>query len=145
MFATTSFKTLQNSNNTTFGFGNPFAGTLQQTHQKNKNKQSQHQIMVASAVFITDLSGKSIISRNYRGDVPLNVAIDHFAKYLTDTPDEQKKPIFFYSKSSNEFVTEEDVEGCRDGETFVYINVRVVVVFARRGYCCCCLVSLVFF
>ena len=32
--------------------------------------------MVASAVFITDLQGKAIISRNYRGDVPLTKAIE---------------------------------------------------------------------
>lgn len=82
--------------------------------------------MVASAVFITDLSGKSIISRNYRGDVPLSGAIDNFSKYLSDTPDEHKKPIFYHPKSSNEYVTEEDVEGAgADGETFVYINVRI--------------------
>jgi hypothetical protein len=83
--------------------------------------------MVASAVFITDLTGKSIISRNYRGDVPMSQAVDNFAKYLADTPDEQKKPIFFHSKSSNEFVTEEDVEGAgRDGETFVYVSVSLI-------------------
>lgn len=50
--------------------------------------------MVASAVFITDLQGKAIISRNYRGDVPLNKAIEQFAKYLTEVEDEQKKPVF---------------------------------------------------
>ena len=84
--------------------------------------------MVASAVFITDLSGKSIISRNYRGDIPLNASIDNFAKYLQETPDEHKKPIFYHTKGSNDFVTEEDVDigtpNTNDGETFVYINVR---------------------
>lgn len=30
--------------------------------------------MVASAVYITDLKGKVIISRNYRGDIPMNVS-----------------------------------------------------------------------
>jgi hypothetical protein len=58
--------------------------------------------MVASAVFITDLQGKSIISRNYRGDVPLAKAIERFAKYLGDTPDEHKKPVF-YNDSNSEF------------------------------------------
>ena len=79
--------------------------------------------MVASAVFITDLQGKSIISRNYRGDVPLSRAIERFAKYLQDTPDEQKKPIF-QSDSNADFFVEEDV-GCTgsDGETYVYVNV----------------------
>lgn len=79
--------------------------------------------MVASAVFITDLQGKSIISRNYRGDVPLTRAIERFAKYLQDTPDEQKKPIF-QADTNSDFFVEEDV-GCtgNDGETFVYVNV----------------------
>ena len=31
--------------------------------------------MVASAVFILDLKGKVIISRNYRGDVPMCVPL----------------------------------------------------------------------
>jgi AP-1 complex subunit mu len=30
--------------------------------------------MVASALFIMDLKGKIIISRNYRGDIPLTVS-----------------------------------------------------------------------
>jgi hypothetical protein len=79
--------------------------------------------MVASAVFITDLSGKSIINRNYRGDVPLTKAIDRFAKYLADTPDEHKKPIFFCD-SNGDFFNEDDV-GCTGnvGETYVYVNV----------------------
>lgn len=50
--------------------------------------------MVASAVFITDLSGKMIISRNYRGDVPMSKAVERFCKYLLDTPDEQKSLFF---------------------------------------------------
>jgi len=29
--------------------------------------------MVASAIYITDIKGKVIISRNYRGDLPANV------------------------------------------------------------------------
>lgn len=119
--------------------------------------------MVASAVFITDLSGKSIISRNYRGDIPLNTAIEHFAKYLHDIPDEQKKPIFYHISQSNEYVTEEDVDigyydmsnatdalttmngnnngntmanHNNDGETYVYINVRILIYIYR--YICVC-------
>lgn len=80
--------------------------------------------MVASAVFITDLQGKSIISRNYRGDVPLNRAIERFAKYLSDTPDEQKKPIF-QTDSCGDYFVEDDV-GCtgnQGAESYVYVNV----------------------
>lgn len=80
--------------------------------------------MVASAVFITDLSGKMLINRNYRGDVPLNKAVERFTKYLLDTPDEQKKPIFF-ADVNGEFLHEEDVGGTGiGGETYVYIAVR---------------------
>jgi AP-1 complex subunit mu len=79
--------------------------------------------MVLSAVFITDLQGKLIISRNYRGDVPITRSIERFAKYIHDTPEEQKKPIF-QSDTNSEFYVEDDV-GCtgNDGETYVYINV----------------------
>ena len=79
---------------------------------------------MASAVFITDLSGKMIISRNYRGDVPMNKALERFSKYLMDTPEEQKKPIF-YADVNGDYLHQDDV-GCtgNTGETFVYVNVR---------------------
>jgi hypothetical protein len=79
--------------------------------------------MVASAVFITDLSGKSIISRNYRGDVPLTKAIETFAKYLADVEDESKKPVFYVDNNGDD-LDPEDV-GCTGpgGETFVYVQV----------------------
>ena len=79
--------------------------------------------MVASAVFITDLSGKMIISRNYRGDVPLAKALERFSKYLLETPDEQKKPIF-YADINGDYLVEDDVGATGNtGETFVYIAV----------------------
>lgn len=86
--------------------------------------------MVASAVFITDLSGKAIISRDYRGDVvPLTKAIDRFARYLRDTPDEQKKPVFFVDAADDAMV-EEDVGATGPaGETYVYIAVSLVNLF----------------
>jgi AP-1 complex subunit mu len=81
--------------------------------------------MVASAVFITDLSGKMIISRNYRGDVPLSKALERFSKYLMDTPDDQKKPIF-YSDTNGDYLFEDAVGGTGNtGETFVYISVSL--------------------
>ena len=39
--------------------------------------------MVASAIFILDLKGKVLISRNYRGDIPTNV-IERFPKLLAE-------------------------------------------------------------
>ena len=81
--------------------------------------------MVLSAVFITDLQGKLIISRNYRGDVPITRSIERFAKYIHEIPEEQKKPIF-QADTNSEFYVEDDV-GCtgNDGETYVYINVSL--------------------
>jgi AP-1 complex subunit mu len=81
--------------------------------------------MVASAVFITDLSGKSIISRDYRGDVPLHKAIERFARYLDETPEEQRKPVFHVDRGGDNFYAEEDVGAAGPGgESFVYVNVR---------------------
>uniref|UniRef100_A0A7S0F7H8 MHD domain-containing protein n=1 Tax=Craspedostauros australis TaxID=1486917 RepID=A0A7S0F7H8_9STRA len=78
--------------------------------------------MVASAVFITDLQGKAIISRNYRGDVPLTKAIERFATYLTDVEEEVKKPVFRVD-TSGDIETGEEVGGSGPGgETFVYIQ-----------------------
>lgn len=81
--------------------------------------------MVASAIFITDLQGKSIISRNYRGDVPLSRAIERFAKYLMDTPDEQKKPIFQADVNSDFFVEEDVGSTGNQGESYIYVNVSL--------------------
>lgn len=83
--------------------------------------------MVASAVFITDLGGKAIISRNYRGDVPMTKAIERFAKYLADVEDEAKKPVF-YVDSNGDFLEADDV-GCTGagGETYVYIAVSILL------------------
>ena len=83
--------------------------------------------MVLSAVFITDLQGKSIISRNYRGDVPsLSKSIERFGKYLNDTPEEQQKPVF-YTNAEGDLFFEENVEAnpssTSTGESFVYVSV----------------------
>ena len=43
--------------------------------------------MSASAVYILDLKGKVLISRNYRGDLPLNT-IDKFPKLLMEAEEE---------------------------------------------------------
>ena len=79
--------------------------------------------MVASAVFITDLQGKSIISRNYRGDVPLSKAIDQFQNYLTDVEDEAKKPVFHVDSNGEISVGEDVGANGIGGEHFVYVAV----------------------
>lgn len=75
--------------------------------------------MVASAIFIMDLKGKVIVSRNYRGDIPMNVAeryfcvveivlvyVCRFAMYIQERDEMELRPVF----------TDE-------GITFVYIKV----------------------
>ncbi|KAI2489057.1 hypothetical protein MHU86_25537 [Fragilaria crotonensis] len=77
--------------------------------------------MVASAIFITDLSGKSIISRNYRGDVPLTKAIERFANYLNNVEDEAKKPVFQIDPNGDVMSAEDVGSSGPGGETYVYV------------------------
>lgn len=60
--------------------------------------------MVASAVFIMDLKGKVIISRNYRGDIPMTAA-DRFSLYIQEKEEMELRPVFTV-----------------DGITYVYIK-----------------------
>lgn len=68
--------------------------------------------MVASAVFIMDLKGKVIISRNYRGDVPSNVA-DRFSMYVQEKDEVEMRPVFSI-----------------DGLTFVYIKCNNIILMS---------------
>lgn len=77
---------------------------------------------MASAIFITDLQGRSIISRNYRGDVPLTKAIERFAKYLVEVEDESKKPIFYVDVNSDVQSGDEVGTTGPGGDTFVYVQ-----------------------
>lgn len=83
--------------------------------------------MVASAIFITDLSGKSIISRNYRGDVPLAKAIERFAIYLNSVDDEAKKPVFQIDPNGDVMSPEDVGSSGPGGETYVYVAVSTPV------------------
>lgn len=79
--------------------------------------------MVASAVFITDLQGKSIISRDYRGNYPINKAIEVFAKYLGEVEEESRKPIF-HVDVNGDFESGDNVGMTGPGgQTFVYVVV----------------------
>jgi len=92
--------------------------------------------MVASAVFITDLQGKSIISRDYRGDFPVTKAVELFGKYLTFVDDEAKKPIF-HVDSNGDFESGNDVGATGPGgQTFVYAglsNLYLCAVTTRNS------------
>ncbi|CAM9945926.1 unnamed protein product [Phaeothamnion confervicola] len=74
--------------------------------------------MVASAVFVMDVKGKIIISRNFRGDVPMAVS-ERFSLYIQEKEDMDQRPVF----------TEE-------GYTFVYIkynNLLLLTVTKRNS------------
>lgn len=47
--------------------------------------------MVASAIFFLDLKGKVLLSRNYRGDIPMEAA-ERFLPLLTEIEEDQKTP-----------------------------------------------------
>ncbi|KAJ3189342.1 AP-1 complex subunit mu-1 [Gaertneriomyces sp. JEL0708] len=47
--------------------------------------------MAASAIFILDLKGKVLISRNYRGDIPMS-AVEKFMPLLLDLEEEEQAP-----------------------------------------------------
>jgi hypothetical protein len=87
--------------------------------------------MVASAVFITDLQGKNIISRNYRGDVPMQKALERFQTYLLETTDESKKPVF-HVDSNGDCLTEDNVGATGvGGEAYIYIAVCTMPLDVR--------------
>lgn len=72
----------------------------------------------ASAVFIMDLKGKVIISRNYRGEVPMSVT-DRFVKHVIDEDEANVKPVF-----------------CEDGINYCWIqhnNVYLLGVTQRNS------------
>ncbi len=74
--------------------------------------------MPASAIFILDLKGKVVISRNYRGDVPMST-IDKFSRHLLEDEEAQMKPVF-----------------TDDGYTFMYVrhtNLYLVAVTKRNA------------
>ena len=82
--------------------------------------------MVASEISITDLPGKAIICRNYRGNIPLTKAIEQFSQYLKDVDDEAcKKPVFFVDANNSDVLLENDLVGTTGigGDTYVYVQV----------------------
>jgi len=67
--------------------------------------------MVLSAVYILDLKGKTLISRNYRGDIPNN-AVEKFMPLVLESEDESVTPIiqgdngvnYIYVKHNNLYI-----------------------------------------
>jgi len=87
--------------------------------------------MVASAVFITDLSGKAIISRNYRGDIPLTKAVDRFSKYLSEVEDESAKPVF-HVDANGDLMSSEDEVGTTGAGGYSYVYVQVCTYYFQK-------------
>lgn len=68
--------------------------------------------MSTSAIFILDSKGKVIVSRNYRGDIPMNV-VEKFTKHITDDEENTLTPII-----------------SDDGNTFLYITHNGLILMA---------------
>lgn len=68
--------------------------------------------MVCSAVFITDIKGKVIVSKNYRGDIPMQVC-EKFSYHIQEKDEMELRPVF----------TEE-------GVTYVYIKCNNLLLLA---------------
>jgi len=74
-------------------------------------------------VIITDLQGKAIISRNYRGDFPVAKAVELFANYLSEVDEEARKPIFHVDVNGDFESGDEVGMAGPGGQTFVYVTV----------------------
>jgi AP-1 complex subunit mu len=74
--------------------------------------------MTASAVFILDMKGKTIIARNYRGDVPMN-CVERFATHVLEADEADERPVWI-----------------EHGTTYVYIkynNLYIMAVTERNS------------
>mmetsp|Transcript_9953 Transcript_9953/g.16603 ORF Transcript_9953/g.16603 Transcript_9953/m.16603 type:complete len:429 (+) Transcript_9953:97-1383(+) len=74
--------------------------------------------MTASAVFILDMKGKVIISRNYRGDVPMN-CVERFSGHVLEAEEADERPVWL-----------------EHGTTYVYIkynNLYIMAVTQRNS------------
>jgi len=74
--------------------------------------------MTASAVFILDVKGKVIISRNYRGDVPMN-CVERFSGHVLEADEADERPVWL-----------------EHGTTYIYIkynNLYIMAVTQRNS------------
>jgi AP-1 complex subunit mu len=55
---------------------------------------------MASAVFFLDLKGKTLLARNYRGDIPMS-AVEKFMPLLLDSEEESAAPPCISSEGVN--------------------------------------------
>ncbi|ETO32903.1 hypothetical protein RFI_04213, partial [Reticulomyxa filosa] len=64
--------------------------------------------MAAHGVFITDQKGKPLISRNYRGKIPLSVS-EEFRRILAETEDAERRPIILENDITFVYVEHNDL------------------------------------
>ena len=94
--------------------------------------------MVASAVYILDLKGKVLISRNYRGDISA-AAVDKFLPLVLDAEnEEQQTPVvvgdgvsYVYVKHNNLYILAVTRKNSNVGTIVVYLH-KMIQVF--EGY-----------
>jgi AP-1 complex subunit mu len=86
-------------------------------------------MVVASAIFITDLKGKVLIARNYRGNVSMSAA-DKFSQRIQSQDDLDAKPVFtegtvtfMYVKYNNVYLLATARRNC---------NVALIMLFLYR-------------
>jgi AP-1 complex subunit mu len=91
--------------------------------------------MPASAVYIVDLKGKPLISRDYRGDVDMNI-IDKFLPLVMDSEEEglmspilfHEKVTFIYVKHRNLYLVATTIKNANVAVIFSFLH-RIVEVF----------------
>eukprot|EP00045_Choanoeca_perplexa_P008805 m.82736 g.82736 ORF g.82736 m.82736 type:complete len:445 (-) comp14632_c0_seq2:1538-2872(-) len=91
--------------------------------------------MSASSIYVLDLKGKVLISRDYRGDLPLN-CIDEFMTLVLDEEDEglaspivqSEQATFMYIKHQNLYVVAASKKNANAALVFVFLH-RLVQVF----------------
>ena len=82
--------------------------------------------MAMSAVYLMDLKGKILLSRNYRGDIPMSSS-DRFTRHLVEDEEASLTPVL-----------------TDDGITFIYIKHNNLYLMAMTKFNANCMVILVF-
>lgn len=91
--------------------------------------------MPASAIYVLDLKGKTLISRNYRGDVDMSI-IDKFLPMVLDAEEEgtvspilvHEKVTFVYIKHNNLYLVATTIKNANVALIFQFLH-RIVEVF----------------
>jgi AP-1 complex subunit mu len=85
--------------------------------------------MVASAVYITDLKGKVLISRNYRGNISMSAA-DKFSQRIRSQEDMDVKPVFTVGSITYSYIKYNNVYLLATSRRNV--NVTLILLFLYR-------------